>query len=180
MALLSRASCDIASKMVTGRSAKTLFMEVMEKSAGGFGRQSGLLPAQDTPGEMLVVRKASGLRRLRGRYGAFAGAAGEHHFLALGIGNGLWIEGRKRDDYAAGICLDGDLVRLADIDQEIASLRHSFRYLLRHQILHLMIRHATILQRSRLRAAERHPISVAKLAPCAAKIKLHEGVKRPS
>src|SRR3984893_13278264 len=30
MALLSRASCDIASKMVTGRSANTLFMEVME------------------------------------------------------------------------------------------------------------------------------------------------------
>jgi hypothetical protein len=29
MALLSRAACDIASKTVTGRSAKTLFMEVI-------------------------------------------------------------------------------------------------------------------------------------------------------
>src|SRR6267378_1063040 len=91
---------------------------------------------------MLVVRKASGLRRQRGRYRALAGAAGEHHFLALGIGNLRGIEGRKRDDYAAGIGLDGDLVRLADIDQEIASLRHSLRYFLRHQILHLVIRHA--------------------------------------
>src|ERR1700704_2066319 len=79
MALLSRASCDIASKMVTGRSAKTLFMEVMERSAVGPGRQSGLLPTQDAPCEMLVVGKSRGLRRQRGRDRAFAGAAGGQH-----------------------------------------------------------------------------------------------------
>ena len=31
MALLSRASCDIASKTVTGKFAKTLFMDVMRE-----------------------------------------------------------------------------------------------------------------------------------------------------
>ena len=35
MALLSRASCDIASKMVTGRSAKTLFMDVIFRKVLG-------------------------------------------------------------------------------------------------------------------------------------------------
>src|ERR1700752_4806381 len=85
MALLSRASCDIASKMVTGRSAKTLFMEVMEASAAGPGRQS------------------RGLRRQRGRYRALAGTAGENHLLALGVRNRRGIKGRKRDNDAAGI-----------------------------------------------------------------------------
>src|SRR5712672_2244750 len=145
IALLSRASCDIASKMVTGRSAKTLFMEVMESSAAGPGRQPGLLPAQYAPGEVLVVRQARGLRRQRGRHRTLAGATGKHHLLALRIGNRRGVKRRNRNDHAAGIGLGRDFVRLAEIDQEIASLRHSLRYLLRHQILHLVIRHAKIL-----------------------------------
>src|ERR1700754_2718643 len=86
MALLSRAACDIASKMVTGRSAKTLFMDVMERSAAGLGRQPCRLPAQNTTGEMLVERQARGLRRQRGRHRTFARAAGKHDLLALWIG----------------------------------------------------------------------------------------------
>src|SRR5438552_1701063 len=152
MALLSRASCDIASKMVTGRSAKTLFMEVMENSAANPGRQARSLPAQDAPGEMLVVGQAGGLRRQRCRDRAFAGAAGENHLLALRVRNRRGIEGRKRDNDAAGIGLDRDLIGLTNVDQEIAPLRHSLRYLFGHQIVHLMICHAKILPTNRLRA----------------------------
>ena len=83
IALLSRASCDIASKIVTGRSAKTLFMDVMAASAAGPGRQSRGLPAQHAAGQMLVVGKAAGLRRQRRRHRALARAAGKHHLLAL-------------------------------------------------------------------------------------------------
>src|ERR1700722_16565966 len=97
MALLSRASCDIASKMVTGRSAKTLFIEIMERSATALGRQSRSLPAQDAAGQMLVVGQARGLRRQRRRHRALARAAGKHHLLALRIGNICRIEARKRN-----------------------------------------------------------------------------------
>src|ERR1700761_4488073 len=83
IALLSRASCDIASKMVTGRSAKTLFIEIMERSAARFGRHARRFPANDAAGQMLVVGQSRGLRGQRRRHRAFAGAAGEHHLLAL-------------------------------------------------------------------------------------------------
>src|ERR1700704_4508740 len=98
MAWLSRASCDITSKMVTGRSAKTLFMEVIFSkcpwvgSAAGLGRQSRRLPAQYAPSQMVVVSQARGLRGQRGRYRALARAAGEHHLFAAGIGDGGGIE----------------------------------------------------------------------------------------
>src|ERR1700742_4206917 len=92
MASLSRASCDIASKIVTGRSAKTLFMDVMERSAAAFGRQGRGLPCQHAAGEMLVVGEAIGLRRQRRRHRPLARAAGENHLLALGVGNVLRIE----------------------------------------------------------------------------------------
>src|SRR3954447_1013347 len=62
MALLSRASCDIASKIVTGRSAKTLFIDVMEGSAAGVGRQARGLPRQHAAGKVLIVSKAVRLR----------------------------------------------------------------------------------------------------------------------
>src|SRR5262249_32708657 len=87
MALLSRASCDIASKMVTGRSPKTLFRVGISGSAANLGRQARGLPAEDSPREMLVVGKPRGLRGERGRHRALPGAAGEHHLLAQGIGN---------------------------------------------------------------------------------------------
>src|SRR3954462_5214055 len=61
MALLSRASCDIASKTVTGRLANTLFMECMDGSAARFGEKAGGLPAQHAAGEVLVVGKTAGL-----------------------------------------------------------------------------------------------------------------------
>src|ERR1700686_5710432 len=85
MALLSRASCDIASKIVTGRSAKTLFMEVMERSTAGLGRQSRRLPGQHAARQVLVIGKARGLGGKRRRYRSLAGAAGENHLLAMGI-----------------------------------------------------------------------------------------------
>src|SRR6266699_6703980 len=79
MALLARASCDIASKIVTGRSAKTLFIDVMNGSAAGLGRQSRGLPAQYAACEMLVVGKAGSLGGERGRHRPLAGAAGKNH-----------------------------------------------------------------------------------------------------
>src|SRR5450756_3172805 len=94
MALLSRASCDIASKIVTGRSAKTLFIEVMERSAARLGRQSRSLPAQHAARKMLVVGQAGSLRGQRRRDRSLPGAAGEHHLLALGVRNPLRIETR--------------------------------------------------------------------------------------
>src|ERR1700733_9032252 len=84
MALLSRASCDIASKIVTGRSAKTLFMDVMEASAGR-GRQARSLPGQHAAGQMLVVGEAVGLRRQRRRHRPLARTAGENHLFAFGV-----------------------------------------------------------------------------------------------
>src|SRR5918992_3405446 len=88
MALLSRAACDIASNTVTGRSAKTLFIEVIGRSAAGFGRQSRSLPADDAPCQMLVVRQPCGLRRERSRHRALARTAGENHLLSLRFRNG--------------------------------------------------------------------------------------------
>src|SRR6476620_11967714 len=94
MAFLSRASCDITSKMVTGRSAKTLFMDVMEWSAAGLRRQSRGLPGQYAARKVLVVRQAGGLRGQRRRHRPFPGAAGKNHLLALGIGNILRVKTR--------------------------------------------------------------------------------------
>src|SRR6266436_4064444 len=142
MALLSRASCDIASKMVTGRSAKALFMEVMERSAAGLGRQSRGLPGQHSPREVLVIGKTRGLRRQRGRYRPLPGTAGENHLLALGIGNIARVETRKRHHDRARIGFHGHFIRLADVDQKVATVGHSLRYFFRRQILDLMARPA--------------------------------------
>src|SRR3954447_16083804 len=86
IALLSRASCDIASKIVTGRSAKTLFIEIMEQSARP-GRQAGGLPGQHSPREVLVVIEPVRLRRERGRHRALARPTGKHDRPARGIRN---------------------------------------------------------------------------------------------
>src|SRR3954465_12949628 len=102
MALLSRASCDIASKIVTGRSAKTLFIDVMEGSAAGVRRQARGLPPQHAPGKMLVVSKAVRLRCQRRRHRALAGTAGENHLPAFGVWNFLRVECRKRNDDRVG------------------------------------------------------------------------------
>src|SRR3954471_12825194 len=104
MALLSRASCDIASKIVTGRSAKTLFIDVMARSAGP-GRQACGLPSQHAAGEMLVVTQAVGLRRQRRRHRPLARSAGENHLFALGIGNLPRVEAGKRNDHRIRISL---------------------------------------------------------------------------
>src|SRR3569623_1231868 len=107
MALLSRAACDIASKMVTGRSAKTLFSEellvVIARSATHLAGKTRRLPAKHAAGQMLVVRQARGLRRERGCHRALARAAGKHDLLAGGIGDRLGIEGRERHDDAVGV-----------------------------------------------------------------------------
>src|SRR5665811_2147465 len=144
MALLSRASCDIASKIVTGRSANTLFMEVMERSAAGLGRQSRGLPGQHAAGEVLVVGKACGLRGERGRYRSFPRAAGKHHLLAAGIRNIPRVETRERNDHGARIGLHRNLVRLADVDQKVASLGHALRDIFRYQIVNslTLVRHS--------------------------------------
>src|SRR3954463_11425505 len=76
IALLSRASCDIASKTVTGRLAKVLFRECMDGSPARPGGQARRLPAQHAAGEMLVVGEAAGLRGQRRGHRAFSGAAG--------------------------------------------------------------------------------------------------------
>src|SRR4051794_40354714 len=93
MALLSRAACDIASKTVTGRSANTLFIEIMTGSAARPGRQSRGLPGDDAARQMLVVSQSAGLRRKRGRHRPLSRAAGKHHVLALRVGNVVGIEG---------------------------------------------------------------------------------------
>src|SRR6476661_8709816 len=141
MALLSRASCDIASKIVTGRSANTLFMEVMERSAAGPGGQSRGLPGQHATGQMPVIGQTGGLSGERGRDRSLAGAAGKNHLLALGIGNGLRVESRKWNDDCVRIGFHRDLVELANVDQKAASLRHSLRHLFRRHIVNL-VRHS--------------------------------------
>src|SRR3954452_17287101 len=130
MAALSRAACDIASKMVTGRSAKTLFRDellvreelVIGRSATDLAGKPRRLPAEHAAGQMLVIRQASRLRRERGRDGALARAAGEHDLLAGGIGDRLGIEGRERHDDTVGIGLGFDLVRLANVNEEVTAL----------------------------------------------------------
>src|SRR6266550_1292738 len=147
MALLSRASCDIASKMVTGRSAKTLFMEVMAMGVPAkVSRGSwSAIPRPSSPvcpRKMLIIGKARGLRRQGGRYRPLAGTASENHLLALGIGNIARVETRKRYHDRAGIGFHRHFIRLADIDQKVATVGHSLRYFLRRQILDLMACHA--------------------------------------
>src|SRR5262249_59162684 len=85
IALLSRAACDIASKMVTGRSAKTLLLVGMEISAARLGRLAGRLPADDATRKVLVVGQTCGLCGQRGRHRALSGAAGKHHLLSLRV-----------------------------------------------------------------------------------------------
>src|SRR5467141_2481318 len=91
MALLSRASCDIASKIVTGRLAKTLFMECMGGSAASPGGQTRSLPGQHAAGEMLVIGETVRLRGQRRRHRPLSRAAGENHLLAMGIRNVLRV-----------------------------------------------------------------------------------------
>src|SRR5258708_34376659 len=134
MALLSRAACDIASKTVAGRSAKTLFMEVMERSAAGPGRQSRGLPGQHATRQMLVVSVSAGLGGKRRGHRPFTRAAGKNHLLASGVRNIPWVETRKRNDDCAGIGFHRNFIRLADIDHKKASLDHSLRYPFRRQI----------------------------------------------
>src|ERR1700687_4642148 len=137
MALLSRASCDIDSKVVTGRSAKTLFMEVIERSAAGPGRQSRGLPGQHAARKVLVVGQSCGLGGQRRRYRSFPRAAGKDHLLALRIRNILRVETRQRNHDGARIGLYRNLVRLADVDEKVASLRHSLRDVFPRQIVNL-------------------------------------------
>src|SRR6478609_9164062 len=89
MAWLSRAACDIASKIVTGRSAKTLFreelLEVIGGSATDLARKTRSLPAEHAAGQMLVIGQTGGLGRERGRHRTLAGPAGEHDLLTLRI-----------------------------------------------------------------------------------------------
>src|SRR3954469_11889356 len=117
MALLSRASCDMASKTVIGRSANTLFMEVIGRSAAGLRRQSGSLPGQHSPRKMIVIGKAGGLRGQRCRHGSLARPTREDHVLALWIGNAVWVEGRQRNHDSAGIGFHSNFVQLADVNQ---------------------------------------------------------------
>src|SRR5260370_39325204 len=175
MALLSRASCDIASKIVTGRSAKTLFMEVMGGSATGLGRQSRCLPGQHAARKVLVVGQTCGLSGERRRHRSFPRAAGKDHLLAIGVRNILRVETRKRNDDGARIGFHGDLVRLADVDEKIASLRHSLPDILPRQIVNL-VRHSNPPNDPLLRAnpatagTDCAPLRT-NLAPHAAKIK---------
>src|SRR2546423_3235180 len=143
MALLSRASCDMASKIVTGRSANTLFMEVMGRSVAGFRRQSGSLPGQHSPRKMIVIGKAGGLRGERCRHGSLARATREHHLLAVGIGNAVWVEARQRNHDRARIGFHSNFVRLSDVNQKVASLGHAPRNIFRRQIVNLLslVRH---------------------------------------
>jgi hypothetical protein len=62
----------------------------------------------------------------------------------LGIRNILGVETRKRDDDGTRIGFRGNLVRLADVDEKIAAIRHSLRYIFRRQILDLLtlVRHS--------------------------------------
>src|ERR1700738_2698777 len=124
IALLSRASCDMASKIVTGRSAKTLFVEVMGRSAAGLRRQSRRLAGQYAARKALVVSRAGGLSGERCRHRPFARAAGKNHLLAMGIRNILRVETRKRNDDRARIGFDGNLVRLAGVDKKREGARH--------------------------------------------------------
>src|ERR1039457_2591793 len=134
MALLSRASCDIASKIVTGRSAKTLFMEVMGRSAAGLGRQPRGLPGQHAARKVVVVGQTGGLGGQRRGDRSFPRPAGKNHLLAMGIRNIPRIETRKRNEDGALIRFRGNLVRLADVDEKVASLGHSPRDNFRRQI----------------------------------------------
>jgi hypothetical protein len=58
----------------------------------------------------------------------------------MGIRDILRVETRKRNDDGTGIGFHGNLVRLADVDEKIASLRHSLRDVFRRQIVNL-VRH---------------------------------------
>ncbi len=96
--------------------------------------------------------------------------------LPLGSGIALRIEARERDHDGAGIGLRGDFVRLADVDQKIASLGHALGYFFRRQIVYLLThafppndRHEQIRQRFRGLACR------ANLASQAAKIKRRQG-----
>src|SRR5690348_10114490 len=86
MASWSRASCDMTSKIVTGRSEKIVLISPADESVAGaarllagFGGKAGGFPAEHSACEVGIVRLAGSLRRERRRHRALAGTAGEHH-----------------------------------------------------------------------------------------------------
>ena len=85
---------------------------------------------------MGVVRQALRLRGQRSGDRAAAGAAGEHHLLALRIGDVRRIEARQRHDHRVGIALDRGLVQLAHVDQQHLALGQAARHVLGRQIVH--------------------------------------------
>src|SRR5207248_11360144 len=131
------------------------------------------LAQSDDAGTVLVSEKALRLRAERGRDRTLAGAAEEHDLLALGIGDRLGIEGRERHDHAIRIGLGFDLVRLADVDEEIAPFRDTLGDLVRGQILYLVCQ--IILQHPSVRRG--HP-GRGNLASRLTKIKRYKGLSR--
>ena len=59
----------------------------------------------------------------------------------MGIRNILRIKTRKRNHDCVGISFDRNLVRLADVDKQVAALGHSLRNIFRRQIVNL-VRHS--------------------------------------
>src|SRR5260370_7690848 len=110
----------------------------MRRSAAGRRRQSRGLPGQHAAGKVLVVGQTGGLSGQRRRYRSLPGAAGKNHLFAMGIRNILRVETRKRNDDRARIGFDSNLVRLPDVDEKIASVGPSLRYIFRLPILTLM------------------------------------------
>ena len=68
----------------------------------------------------------------------------EYPVISVENGNIFRIEGRERNDHAVRIGFDGNFIRLADVDQEIAPLRRALGYFRRRQIVHLMVRHTVL------------------------------------
>ena len=85
----------------------------------------------------------------------------------------------QRNHHAVRIGFHRDLVRLADVDQQIAPLRHPLRHVFRRQIVHLMVRHAISSRQPACEGSDQPRQSGAKVAPRATKIKRRERFKRP-
>ncbi len=124
-------------------------------SAAGLGRQTGSLPGQDAAFQMGIVGQPLRLRRQRCGHRTAAGAAGEHHGLALGIGNVAGIERGQRQHHRIRISLRGHLVRLAHVDQQVTSVGDSSCDVSGDQIMDTMglVRHAGLLEISLLSAS---------------------------
>ena len=178
MALLSRAACDIASKMVTGRSAKTLFMDVMAGSAAGLGRQSRGLPPMMPPARCLSKGKPAACAASEAVTERLPERQANTTCLPCGSGMRGGIEGRKRRDHAGGIGFHHDLVRLAHVDQEVAPLLDPLRHLLRLSNPAPDDPPRQILQRFLYGQPIRRPPVGAKVASGAAKIKHCKWLKR--